>query len=197
MVLLPSLEAENVAFVVFSRLADHLWIYALFLVPAETKTREEALAPLYEQAALRFADLHDTPARMLAKSVISAVVPLRSVRAFLAARVRCRTAEARALDRLSQADPGVPVRVLRDRLRAAFLSRGDSGGAGSVWAAGGAWDSTADTALAQWLEGEGSLVVDRLAKQSAISRALATLRDSLGDSAESAVSALERVAEGA
>lgn len=35
------------------------------------KAREELLLPIYHQVAVQFADLHDTPGRMLEKGVIS------------------------------------------------------------------------------------------------------------------------------
>lgn len=38
---------------------------------AQLKEREEQLLPIYHQVAVQFADLHDTPGRMLEKGVIS------------------------------------------------------------------------------------------------------------------------------
>lgn len=45
------------------------------------------------QAAHTFADLHDTPGRMLAKGVIAGVVPLRRARAFFYWRLRRKLQE--------------------------------------------------------------------------------------------------------
>ena len=41
------------------------------LVERQLKAREELLSPMYHQVAVQFADLHDTPGRMLEKGVIS------------------------------------------------------------------------------------------------------------------------------
>lgn len=40
------------------------------VIEAKVKAREEILSPIYHQVAVQFADLHDTPARMMAKGVI-------------------------------------------------------------------------------------------------------------------------------
>lgn len=37
----------------------------------QLKAREDLLLPIYHQVAVQFADLHDTPGRMLEKGVIS------------------------------------------------------------------------------------------------------------------------------
>lgn len=36
----------------------------------QLKAREELLLPVYHQVAVQFADLHDTPGRMLEKGII-------------------------------------------------------------------------------------------------------------------------------
>lgn len=41
----------------------------------QLKAREDLLLPIYHQVAVQFADLHDTPGRMLEKGVISVRVP--------------------------------------------------------------------------------------------------------------------------
>lgn len=38
---------------------------------SQLKAREDLLLPMYHQVAVQFADLHDTPGRMLEKGVIS------------------------------------------------------------------------------------------------------------------------------
>ena len=43
-------------------------------VEAKIKARMEILSPIYHQVAVQFADLHDTPARMMAKGVIRDVI---------------------------------------------------------------------------------------------------------------------------
>lgn len=42
---------------------------------AKLKEREEFLAPMYQQVAMQFADLHDTPGRMQEKGAITVSVP--------------------------------------------------------------------------------------------------------------------------
>ena len=71
------------------------------------KAREVLLAPLFTQIAHAFADLHDTPGRMLAKGCISRVVPWKSARRELFYRLRRRLYEAAFGRRLSQMVTGV------------------------------------------------------------------------------------------
>ncbi|KAG8521239.1 Acetyl-CoA carboxylase 2 [Galemys pyrenaicus] len=52
------------------------------------KAREELLLPIYHQVAVQFADLHDTPGRMLEKGVISDILEWRTARTFLYWRLR-------------------------------------------------------------------------------------------------------------
>lgn len=42
---------------------------------AKLKEREEFLIPMYQQVAMQFADLHDTPGRMQEKGAITVSVP--------------------------------------------------------------------------------------------------------------------------
>lgn len=58
-----------------------------------SQDRERLLRPVYQQVALRFADLHDTPQRMAAKGVIAGIVPWESARARFYKRLRRRLAE--------------------------------------------------------------------------------------------------------
>ncbi|KAM3354571.1 hypothetical protein ACQJBY_025337 [Aegilops geniculata] len=55
--------------------------------------RRKQLMPIYTQVATRFAELHDTSARMAAKGVISKVVDWEESRAFFYRRLRRRLAE--------------------------------------------------------------------------------------------------------
>ncbi|XP_049645344.1 acetyl-CoA carboxylase 2 [Suncus etruscus] len=61
---------------------------------AQLKEREEQLLPIYHQVAVQFADLHDTPGRMLEKGVISDVLEWRTSRTFLYWRLRRLLLEA-------------------------------------------------------------------------------------------------------
>lgn len=54
----------------------------------ELDAREKYLTPVYHQIAVQFADLHDTPGRMLNKQVISGVIDWRTSRKFFYWRLR-------------------------------------------------------------------------------------------------------------
>lgn len=51
-------------------------------------TRTQALLPVFHTVAVHFADLHDTPERMLEKNVIRDIVPWRTSRSWLHWRLR-------------------------------------------------------------------------------------------------------------
>ena len=55
--------------------------------------RERKLMPIYQQIAVQFADLHDTPGRMEAAGVIKAQVPWKKSRTYFYWRLRRRLAE--------------------------------------------------------------------------------------------------------
>eukprot|EP00850_Spirogloea_muscicola_P013374 SM000090S24336 [mRNA] locus=s90:291408:309581:- [translate_table: standard] len=55
--------------------------------------RERNLLPIYQQVALKFADLHDTPERMLAKGAIRNIVPWRTCRSFFYKHLKQRLAD--------------------------------------------------------------------------------------------------------
>ena len=54
------------------------------------RSREQALLPMYRQVAAAFAQMHDSPVRMVAKGVLRGIVPWQQARPFLAARLRRR-----------------------------------------------------------------------------------------------------------
>ena len=54
--------------------------------------REKALMPAYQQVAVAFAGMHDTPVRMIAKGVVKDIVPWEDARRVLATRLRRRWA---------------------------------------------------------------------------------------------------------
>jgi acetyl-CoA carboxylase/biotin carboxylase 1 len=57
------------------------------------KLREKKVMPIYQQIAVQFADLHDTPGRMEATGVIAAQVEWKSSRSYFYWRLRRRLAE--------------------------------------------------------------------------------------------------------
>lgn len=63
--------------------------------------------PLLAQVARSFADMHDSPVRMLAKGVIQGIVPWASARRFLALRLRRRLMEAQLAAHVATTDPSL------------------------------------------------------------------------------------------
>ena len=66
------------------------------------------LLPVDHQIAISFAEMHDRPARMVAKRVLRGVVPWAEARAFFAARLRRRLAEEAMLRHIA-GEPGQRV----------------------------------------------------------------------------------------
>lgn len=89
---------------------------------AAIKAREKALLPVYLQVALAFAQMHDGPARMLAKRVLHGVVPWERSRTFFAARLRRRLTEEALLRHVAAADGSVSRADALRMLRSWFLS---------------------------------------------------------------------------
>ncbi|CAG9465063.1 unnamed protein product [Pedinophyceae sp. YPF-701] len=84
--------------------------------------REQKLRPVYHQVALAFAEMHDTPARMVAKGVLRGVVPWEGARTFFATRLRRRVAEETLVGKLMDAAPGLAHSVALREVHAAYLS---------------------------------------------------------------------------
>ena len=63
-------------------------------MPTCTTSLPPLLPPLPPQVARAYADMHDKPARMLAKGVLSGVVPWQQSRRFFAHRLERRLLEA-------------------------------------------------------------------------------------------------------
>ncbi|KAJ3169538.1 acetyl-coenzyme-A carboxylase [Geranomyces variabilis] len=66
--------------------------------------RERELLPVYHQVAITFADLHDTPGRMVAKDVVRRVVPWSAARRFFYWRLLRRVTEEGVLRSILAAD---------------------------------------------------------------------------------------------
>lgn len=64
------------------------------------KARVEVLSPIYHQVAVQFADLHDTPSRMMAKGVIRDVIEWRQSRTKLYWRLKRRLHEKKLMSRI-------------------------------------------------------------------------------------------------
>ena len=77
------------------------------------RAREKALLPVYKQAAVEFIDMHDKPDRMLAKGVLSGVVPWAQARAFFYWRLKRRVMEQEIFGLMQAADPGLAAPACR------------------------------------------------------------------------------------
>jgi acetyl-CoA carboxylase/biotin carboxylase 1 len=71
--------------------------------PAAAKKREEQLRAQYNDAAIKFADLHDTPGRMLAKGCVSQIVPWAQSRRVFHSRLVRKIAEIALAETLAGA----------------------------------------------------------------------------------------------
>lgn len=76
-------------------------------VTSQITAREKELLPIYTQLATRFAELHDTPGRMLAKDVIQGVVEWESAREFFYWRLHRRLEELKMHRDLEAANPSL------------------------------------------------------------------------------------------
>lgn len=89
---------------------------------ATIKAREASLMPVYLQVALAFAQMHDTPQRMLAKGVLRGVVPWAESRAFFISRLRRRIAEESLVRHIAEADSSLTKADSLGLLRSWFTS---------------------------------------------------------------------------
>ncbi|KAA3676706.1 acetyl-CoA carboxylase / biotin carboxylase 1 [Paragonimus westermani] len=68
-----------------------------FHLQAILESRHKELRPFYHQVACTFADLHDTPGRLLSRGLVHGLVPWSKSRSFFYARLRRRLLEFRAI----------------------------------------------------------------------------------------------------
>ncbi len=73
----------------------------------ETVRRRGGVPGGCAQVARSFADMHDTPVRMLAKGVLRGIVPWQASRSFLALRLRRRLLEAQLAAYVATTDPSL------------------------------------------------------------------------------------------
>nr|CDS18174.1 acetyl coenzyme A carboxylase 1 [Echinococcus granulosus] len=75
------------------------------------KQRQEHLMPIYQQVSHHFADLHDTPGRLVTRGLVHGSVEWGSSRAFFFARLARRILEQEAVERLWRAhNPTLSIR---------------------------------------------------------------------------------------
>lgn len=110
--------------------------------------REKALAPIYQQITIQFADLHDRSGRMKAKGVIRKELEWRDSRRFFYWRLRRRLNEqtmARAIRKVMGQD-AISYLDSVTRLKTWFFEQGKAN-----------WDDD-DREVATWLEHEGKAI---------------------------------------
>lgn len=73
------------------------------------KERTQELMHVYHTVAVHFADLHDTPERMLEKGCISEIVPWRTSRGWFYWRLRRLLLEDHCVRKISDAQDGLSV----------------------------------------------------------------------------------------
>lgn len=118
-------------------------------IQAKIASRERKLIPVYHQVALHFADLHDTPRRMLAKGVIRGIVDWRDSRRLFYWRLKRRLLEERLVKDISKARPDIERGAAFDVLNTWYLK--DSGKVQGIEGAAGLADVPDADAVA-WLE---------------------------------------------
>ncbi|XP_072389219.1 acetyl-CoA carboxylase isoform X1 [Diabrotica undecimpunctata] len=105
--------------------------------------RENFLLPMYHQVSVHFADLHDTPERMLEKGAINEIVPWRKSRKIIYWRLRRRLLEERVIKALMEVQPELAVGQGEAMLRRWFVE--DKGAS-----EGYKWDK--NEVVVQWIE---------------------------------------------
>ncbi|KMQ93420.1 acetyl- carboxylase [Lasius niger] len=112
---------------------------------AEIHKREKLLEPMYRQVAIYFADLHDTPERMLEKNTIQEIIPWKKARRLFYWRLRRRLVEEEIKNEILSTQPSLDVRQVGAMLRRWFIE--DKGTTESYL-----WDQ--DDAASCWLEAQ-------------------------------------------
>ncbi|CAF3984611.1 unnamed protein product [Rotaria sp. Silwood2] len=141
--------------------------------------REKILLPVYQQAAVMFCDLHDTPGRMLEKGVIREILDWRTSREFFYWRLKRRLGENNVIKTILALESSTDYQSASNYLEQWFNE--DKNNDTSQW--------TKDKIVAEWLEQfqTSSSINDRiksLQKQNArqnIHRLLQTYPDLLSD----------------
>ncbi|XP_066116448.1 acetyl-CoA carboxylase 2 isoform X1 [Saccopteryx bilineata] len=107
------------------------------------KAREDLLLPIYHQVAVQFADLHDTPGRMLEKGVISDILEWKTSRTFLYWRLRRLLLEDQVKQEILQVSSELSHVHIQSMLRRWFV---ETEGAVKAYL----WDN--NQMVVQWLE---------------------------------------------
>ncbi|UJR23581.1 hypothetical protein I4U23_026570 [Adineta vaga] len=116
--------------------------------------REKDLLPVYQQAAVMFCDLHDTPGRMLEKGVIQEILDWRTSREFFYWRLRRRLGEDSTIKTILVNDSSIDYQKALNYLQQWFNE--DRKDEKSQW--------TNDKEVVQWLVdfNKSALINDRM-----------------------------------
>uniref|UniRef100_W4VRL7 Putative acetyl-coa carboxylase n=1 Tax=Corethrella appendiculata TaxID=1370023 RepID=W4VRL7_9DIPT len=87
----------------------------------QIKERITQMLPVYHTVAIYFADLHDTPERMLEKGCINEIVPWRSSRSWIYWRLRRLLLEENFVKQILSAQNGLSVGQAKSMLRRWFV----------------------------------------------------------------------------
>lgn len=109
------------------------------------KEREDELVPMYQQVAVEFADLHDTPGRMLEKGVISDIVKWKGSRKFFYWRLKRILMERRVKELMCNANCDISPGQLNSTMERLFLEAHGSTKS-YLW--------SDNKVVAEWLENE-------------------------------------------
>ena len=83
--------------------------------------RAKKLLPVYQQIAVHFADLHDTPGRMVHTGVVRDVVPWAESRRWFFHRLRRLLIEQEQVRQLQAAQASLSVSEARAMIKVAFI----------------------------------------------------------------------------
>ncbi|XP_052899542.1 acetyl-CoA carboxylase [Anopheles moucheti] len=152
------------------------------------KTRTNALLQNYHPVAVHFADLHDTPERMLEKGCISEIVPWRNSRSWIYWRLRRLLLEEHFIKQIFEAQDDLSVGQAKSMLRRWFV---EDKGATEAYL----WET--NESAVEWLENQkrSDSTVSRniySVKQSAI---ISRIRQSLNDFPEATLDAVVGLCE--
>lgn len=119
---------------------------AITELETQIKTRVTALLHVYHTVAVHFADLHDTPERMLEKGCISEIVPWRSSRSYFYWRLRRMLLEEYFIKQILSAQDSLTVGQAKEMLRRWFV---EDKGATEAYL----WENHNEPVV-DWLEGQ-------------------------------------------
>ena len=143
-------------------------------------SREANALSAFVPAANAFADLHDTPGRMMAKGVIRGVVPWASSRGYFYWRLRRRLAEASVVQQLTSSSEGMAAEDALAAVREWYLSAMSAEGmaAGAAGVADSLWND--DLRVLRWLAVHRESIQGRalvLRRESVLDRVVALGRE--------------------